>query len=68
MILRPQDVAYGTVNGAQTKALEEHFPGAMSGMKLDELTFKALIKFGFDDDNTLFADSTCPDEINHADP
>jgi len=23
---------------------------------------------GFTDDNTLFADSSCPDEINHDDP
>jgi hypothetical protein len=30
--------------------------------------FNCLSKYGFTDDNTLFADSTCPDEINHADP
>lgn len=29
---------------------------------------RTLTEIGFTDDNTLFADSTCPDEINHNDP
>jgi hypothetical protein len=35
---------------------------------LEELTYLKLDQLGFTDDSTLFADSTCPDEINHADP
>jgi hypothetical protein len=58
----------GQINQAQQKTQDEYFFGAISPRKLDELTFKVLTDYGFDDDNTLFADSTCPDEINHADP
>ena len=39
----------------------------MPGVRLDKLTARLLTKIGFTDDNTLFADSTCPDEINHND-
>ena len=49
----------------QRNAMNSHFPGAMLGKELDVKTYKALSNFGFTKDNTLFADSTCPDEINH---
>ena len=35
---------------------------------MEEKTYQYLTGHGFSDENTLFADSTCPDEINHADP
>jgi hypothetical protein len=56
------------VNDAQFDTLEREFPGAIHGIKLDQLVNRTLTKKGFTDDNTLFADSTCPDEINHNDP
>ena len=30
--------------------------------------FEKLRELGFTEENTLFADSSCPDEINHDDP
>ena len=49
-------------------AFDAHFPGAMKG-KTAEIHFASnLMKNGFEDDNTLFCDSSCPDEINHDDP
>lgn len=32
------------------------------------MIFQELDKLGFTNENTLFSDSTCPDEINHDDP
>jgi len=40
----------------------------MSGVKTEELIAEKLQELGFNDENTLFADSSCPDEINHDDP
>jgi hypothetical protein len=40
----------------------------MKGRYCEEVTFKVLDKMGFTDDNTLYADCSCPDEINHNDP
>lgn len=39
----------------------------MKGRNVEEIAFKALDRFGFTSDNTLFGDCTCPDEINHND-
>ena len=40
----------------------------MSGCKNEKKIYERLSKLGFNADNTLFADSSCPDEINHDDP
>jgi len=40
----------------------------MKGHDVDEAVFKKLSAEGFDADNTLYADCSCPDEINHDDP
>ena len=37
----------------------------MKGVEAEELVAKILLSRGFNDDNTLFTDSSCPDEINH---
>lgn len=61
-------VIEGKINSEQQKCLDENFAGCIRSHVLEELTFKKLDQLGFTDENTLFADSTCPDEINHADP
>ena len=48
--------------------LRKYFPGALKGSAADRLVAAELEKRGFTDENTLFADSSCPDEINHDDP
>lgn len=48
--------------------LRKFFPGALKGDDAEEKIFNQLSKLGFTADNTLFADSSCPDEINHDDP
>ena len=40
----------------------------MKGHDVDKLVFDKLTDEGFTDDNTLYADCSCPDEINHDDP
>ena len=40
----------------------------MKGKQAEEAIFKVLTNMNFTADNTLFADSSCPDEINHDDP
>jgi len=47
------------------EALNNWFPGAMKPHLVEKITHDKLTKLGFSTDNTLFADSTCPDEINH---
>ena len=48
--------------------MNSHFFGALKGCITEQLIANTLIKMGFTSDNTLFADSSCPDEINHDDP
>ena len=40
----------------------------MKGKTAEEAIFKVLNQLNFTEKNTLFADSSCPDEINHDDP
>ena len=40
----------------------------MTGHEVDSAVYNKLSKEGFTDDNTLYADCSCPDEINHDDP
>ena len=39
----------------------------MKGCCAEQKFAMKLFELGFTDDNTLFADSSCPDEINHDD-
>jgi hypothetical protein len=50
------------------KSLAAYFPGATKGRRVEQMVFEQLKKFGFTANNTLFADCSCPDEINHNDP
>ena len=49
-------------------ALDQYFPGALTGAETEQTVYKTLAPMGFNADNTLFADCSCPDEINHDDP
>lgn len=40
----------------------------MTGHDAEAATHRVLSKLGFTADNTLFSDSSCPDEVNHDDP
>jgi hypothetical protein len=40
----------------------------MKSHEVDNLVAEKLMKLGFTKENTLFADSSCPDEICHDDP
>jgi hypothetical protein len=46
-------------------AVEKHFSGAHEGATTLECVKPVIEKLGLTDDNTLFAQSICPDEINH---
>ena len=58
----------GVQTAATVQALNQHFYGAMKGCSTEQLIANTLLKMGFNSENTLFADSSCPDEINHDDP
>lgn len=45
--------------------VERHFPNALSSAQILEKVAPVIEKRGYTDDNTLFAQSVCPDEINH---
>ena len=45
-------------------ACDRFFPGALSSLKTERLVVNQLNKMGYTKDNTLFASSTCPDEVN----
>ena len=45
--------------------IEKHFKGATWGCDVENIIYEKLTKLGFNDENTLFSDSSCPDEINH---
>ena len=42
-----------------------HFPGALSSVQVLEGFKQVMEPRGYNDDNVLFAQSICPDEINH---
>lgn len=42
-----------------------HFPGAISSQKVLSRYIEVTEKRGYTPDNTLFAQSICPDEVNH---
>ena len=45
--------------------MTKHFRGAMPGTALTTLSAVALREYGFTPDNTIYAQSVCPDEINY---
>ena len=53
---------------AATDSIRKNFPGAMKNDEVERLIAEKLIEMGFTKENTLFADSSCPDEICHDDP
>ena len=48
--------------------LVRYFPGALKGQEVEQLVADELLTHGLTDNNTLYADCSCPDEINHDDP
>lgn len=46
-------------------AMAKFFPGAMNSVDLDATLAKTLYDMGYTKANTLFAASTCPDEVNY---
>jgi len=49
---------------AAEAASEKYFPGALGSYAMDRLVAQTLERRGYTKDNTLFASSICPDEIN----
>jgi len=45
-------------------AMAKYFPGALGSSTLDHKTAEVLKSLGYTKANTLFATSTCPDEVN----
>ena len=50
------------------QAINKYFPGALTGRETEEAVFEVLKQHGITEDNTIFTDCSCPDEINHDDP
>ena len=51
--------------GTTESVVQEHFPGAKESKYILEYVANVLDQIGCTDDNTLYAQSICPDEINH---
>ena len=58
---------HGNQSEGTKEAIDKYFKGANSGCVMEEKIYQELSKLGFTDENTLFSDSSCPDEINHDD-
>eukprot|EP01006_Ploeotia_vitrea_P030061 TRINITY_DN62521_c0_g1_i1.p1 TRINITY_DN62521_c0_g1~~TRINITY_DN62521_c0_g1_i1.p1 ORF type:complete len:571 (+),score=96.70 TRINITY_DN62521_c0_g1_i1:31-1713(+) len=59
---------YGTPSASSANALGSYFPRALQGPNVVDRAVAILAAKGFTRDNTLFAHSTCVDEVNNADP
>jgi hypothetical protein len=53
-----------TLSVTKEAKLFKLFPGAQDSASMDSKVAKTLNKYGYTSDNTLFATSTCPDEVN----
>ena len=62
------DCKIGVLPPKSKESIEQFFPGAKGGREVEQMIAEQLMRLGFTDDNTLFADSSCPDEICHDDP
>ena len=62
------DAHLDNIDAPARKALDKYFPGSMSGYDCDSKVGPYLESRGFTKANTLYCDSSCPDEINHNDP
>jgi hypothetical protein len=49
------------------QTVQHYFPGALEGSRVLEQVMRVLEPRGVTAENTLFAQSICPDEINHLD-
>eukprot|EP00401_Gymnodinium_catenatum_P037450 CAMPEP_0117485922 /NCGR_PEP_ID=MMETSP0784-20121206/15212_1 /TAXON_ID=39447 /ORGANISM="" /LENGTH=701 /DNA_ID=CAMNT_0005280519 /DNA_START=74 /DNA_END=2176 /DNA_ORIENTATION=- len=47
------------------RALQTYFPGALPGQAVHQRTLRIFGRYGFEDKNTIFGTSLCPDEINN---
>jgi len=45
-------------------SMAKYFPGSLGSLAVERATSKVLVKRGYTMDNTLFATSICPDEVN----
>ena len=61
-------VMHDCLTDSNQAALNDYFPGALKGKIAEIHVASHLMRNGFEHDNTLFCDSSCPDEINHDDP
>ena len=66
--MNSEDTENNKMSKASLDSLAKHFPGFMTGHDVDNLVYKKLVEEGFTPENTLYADCSCPDEINHDDP
>ena len=60
---KPDELSEEAIN-----TLENFFPGAAKGRTVEIHVASQLMRNSFSEENTLFCDSSCPDEINHDDP
>jgi len=47
------------------KAMQTYFPGALPGQAVHQRTLRIVERYGFEEKNTIFGTSLCPDEINN---
>ena len=52
------------IDGPAEDAMRAYFPNSLGSYTVEHLVYATLEKRGYTSDNTLFATSTCPDEVN----
>jgi len=51
----------------QKSSVRAHFATALPGSIVEEMVYQEISKLGITKENTVFAQSSCPDELNHDD-
>jgi hypothetical protein len=65
-IVSPDEIQkYLKIYETASEAIKLHFPGAGSSTEILGAVADVLKRIGCTNENTLFAQSLCPDEINH---
>jgi len=53
------------MTAAQGESVTKHFPTALPGSHVEQMVFTALADKSFTPENTVYTESSCPDELNH---
>ena len=51
----------------QAYSAQRHFKSSLPGSQIEQIVYQTIASLGLTKENTVFAESSCPDELNHDD-